>query len=60
MSVLNGDGTAAQNNVVLCNAALAIKTIHPEKSFGDCFYEADEALLSKKALLSFKTLIGSN
>jgi anthranilate phosphoribosyltransferase len=60
MGVLNGNGTTAQNNVVICNAALAIKTIHPEKTFGDCFYEADEALLSKKALTSFKTLISSN
>jgi anthranilate phosphoribosyltransferase len=60
MNVLNGEATTAQNNVVLCNAAQAIKTIHPEKSFADCFYEADEALVSKKALLSFKTLIGSN
>jgi anthranilate phosphoribosyltransferase len=60
MNVLNGDGTTAQNNVVVCNAALAIKTIHPEKTFGDCFYEADEALLSKSALTSFKTLISSN
>ncbi len=60
MNVLNGDATAAQNNVVLCNAALAIKTIHPEKTFADCFYEADEALTSKNALSSFKTLISSN
>jgi anthranilate phosphoribosyltransferase len=60
MSVLNGEATSAQNNVVLCNAAVAIKTIHPEKTFGDCFYEADEALLSKKALISFKTLVSSN
>jgi len=60
MGVLNGDGTTAQNNVVVCNAALAIKTIHPEKTFGDCFYEADEALLSKRALNSFKSLISSN
>jgi anthranilate phosphoribosyltransferase len=60
MSVLNGEGTEAQNNVVLCNAAVAIKTIHPERTFGDCFYEADESLLSKKALYSLKTLISSN
>jgi anthranilate phosphoribosyltransferase len=60
MSVLNGDGTTAQNNVVMCNAALAIKTIHPERTFGDCFYEADEALISKRALASFKTLISNN
>jgi anthranilate phosphoribosyltransferase len=57
MQVLNGDSTDAQSNVVLANAALAIRTIHPEKTFGDCFYEAEEALLSKKALASFKTLL---
>jgi anthranilate phosphoribosyltransferase len=57
MTVLNGEATAAQNNVVLCNAALAIRTIHPEKSFADSFYEAEEALISKKALRSFKTLV---
>jgi anthranilate phosphoribosyltransferase len=57
MQVLNGDSTAAQSNVVLANAALAIRTIHPEKTFGDCFYEAEEALLSKKALASFKSLL---
>lgn len=60
MRVLTGEATAAQNNVVLCNAALAIKTIHPEKTFADCFYEADEALVNKKALVSFKTLISNN
>src|ERR1700761_9576664 len=37
MQVLNGDSTNAQSNVVLANAALAIRTIHPERSFGDCF-----------------------
>ncbi len=57
MKVLNGKATSAQNNVVLANAALAIKTIGPEKSFSDCFYEAEEALISKKALKSFKTLV---
>ncbi len=60
MSVLNNEATSAQNNVVLCNAALAIRTIHPEKTFADCFYEADEALLSKKALKSFNNLVSSN
>lgn len=60
VDVLNGDGTTAQNNVVLCNAALAIRTIKPEKSFADCFYAAEEALLGKKALYSFTKLIGKN
>jgi anthranilate phosphoribosyltransferase len=58
--VINGRGTAEQSNVVLANAALAIKTICPEKSFADSFYEAEEALLSKKALKSFNTLINLN
>lgn len=56
--VLNGEGTDAQNRVVLANAALAIQTIHLDKSFGDCYYEAETALLSKKALGSFKKLVG--
>ncbi|WP_257669043.1 anthranilate phosphoribosyltransferase [Parapedobacter tibetensis] len=55
--VLNGQGTLPQNNVVLANAAIAIQTIHPEKSFGDCFYEAEASLLGKKALESFRRLV---
>jgi anthranilate phosphoribosyltransferase len=58
-TVLNGEATSAQNNVVLCNAALAIKTIEADKSFADCFYEAEESLLSKKALNSFKLLLAN-
>lgn len=56
ISVLVGEATAAQNNVVLVNAALAIQTLNPGKSFADCFYEAEESLASKKALISFKKL----
>ncbi len=54
--ILNGEGTAIQNNVVLANAAIAIQTIHPEKSFGDCYYEAETSLLGKRALASFRKL----
>ena len=57
MQVLTNSCTTAQRNVVLANSALAIQTIHPEKSFGDCFYEAEASLLSKKALTSFKNLV---
>jgi anthranilate phosphoribosyltransferase len=57
MQVLNGNGTTAQNNVVLCNAALAIRTIQPSKTFADSFYEAEQSLLSHKALNSFKQLL---
>lgn len=57
--VLNDEGTTAQQSVVLCNAALAIRTIHPEKSFGDCYYEAEESLAGKHALQCFKNLIAN-
>ena len=57
MKVLQNEATSAQTNVVLCNAALAIKTICAEKTFADCFYEAEEALINKKALNCLLTLI---
>jgi anthranilate phosphoribosyltransferase len=57
MSVLNCEGTFEQKSVVLCNAATAIRTIHPEYSFAKCFQEAEESLLSKRALQSFKKLV---
>lgn len=56
-SVLEGEGSTEQNNVVLCNAAVAIRTIKPEKSFADCFYEAEESLNSGMALRSFNRLL---
>jgi anthranilate phosphoribosyltransferase len=56
-TVLNTEGSREQNNVVLCNAAIAINTIKPESSFADCYYEAEESLMSKKALNSFKKLV---
>ncbi len=55
--VLQLQSTSEQTNTVLCNAAMAIKTISPPKSFSHCFEEAKEALLSKKALKSFNTLL---
>lgn len=58
MDILNGAGTDSQTNVVLCNAALAIQTIKQGSTFADCYYEAEESLLSKKALHSFKQLVG--
>jgi len=58
MHVLQGTGTDPQNNVVLCNAALAIRTIKPEQSFADCYYEAETSLLSGMALKSFQSLVG--
>lgn len=56
-NILNGDGTEAQMNVVMCNAALAIQTIKQDVAFADCYHEAEESLMNKKALRSFKNLI---
>lgn len=56
LSILNNEGTDVQNNVVLTNAAFAIKTFHSKKSFADCFYEAEESLMTGKALKSFKKI----
>lgn len=56
-TVLNGTGTVTQNKVVLCNAAIAIQTICQNKSFEDCYEEAEIALLSKRALNSFNKLV---
>lgn len=58
MDVLEGNATEAQNNVVLCNAALAIQTIKQNAAFADCYYEAEKSLMSKRALGSFKNLVG--
>lgn len=55
-NILQGEGSSQQNNVVLSNAAFAIRTFEPEKSFADCYYEAEESLLGKKALKSFNYL----
>ena len=56
-AVLDGEGSTEQNNVVLCNAAVAIRTIKQEKSFADCYYEAEESLNSGMALRSFNSLL---
>lgn len=58
-AIIEGDGNETQNNVVLTNAAFAIKTFHPERSFADCFYEAESSLLGLKALDSLKKLTGN-
>lgn len=57
MNVLDGKGSDAQTNVVLTNAALTIQTIKPGLSFADGYYEAEEALLSRKAKASFNRLL---
>jgi len=55
-NILQGNGSEAQNNVVLANAALAIQTIN-NQPFSDCFSEAKLSLFSKKAWQAFLTLL---
>jgi anthranilate phosphoribosyltransferase len=55
--ILEGEGTKAQNQVVLANAALAIQTFDMTKDFSECYQEAEESLISKTAMNSLKVLI---
>jgi anthranilate phosphoribosyltransferase len=55
--ILNGEGTATQNNVVTVNAQMALKCYYPAKSFEECREIASESLLSRKAYNTFTKLI---
>lgn len=56
MNVLNGNGTAAQNNAVCANAGGAIHCVRPELTLNECIAEAKDALGSKRALNVLKRL----
>ena len=57
LTILNGEGTTAQNNVVCANAAMAIQCVFPHLSLLDCVAKAKESLESKKALAVYKRAI---
>lgn len=57
VSILNGQGTEAQNNAVLANAAFALKTIDKNKSFETAFEEAKNALFGLKAKECLEKLV---
>lgn len=57
ISILNGEGTEAQNNAVLANAAFALKIIDNNKSFETAFEEAKDSLFGLKAKESLRKLI---
>jgi anthranilate phosphoribosyltransferase len=54
---LNGEGTRAENQVVLANAAIALTLLHPGLPVSDCLSMASESLKSGYALKSFNHLI---
>jgi anthranilate phosphoribosyltransferase len=57
LTVLEGRGSRAQNEVVCTNAGLAIQRFQPARPLTDCIQEAKEALLSKKAFHNFRALL---
>lgn len=56
VDILNNKATAAQKDVVLANAGLAIRCFCPDKSLATCVDEAREALESGKAAEILKGL----
>lgn len=56
-TILEGNGTEAQNNVVLTNAAFALKIVDETKSFEVAFEEAKSSLLAGKAKKCLDLLI---
>jgi anthranilate phosphoribosyltransferase len=57
-SILDGTGTEAQNNVVLTNAAFALKIVDETKSFENAFEEAKKSLFGLKAKETLEKLVG--
>jgi len=57
LKIIKGEGTEAQSNVVIANAAFALKCYFPEKSFDECISIARETLLAGKAYIVFKKLM---
>ncbi len=57
VDILNGNGTAAQTDVITANAGIAINCIKPNQTLEESIAEASESLLSGNALEKFKNLI---
>ena len=56
-NILDGNGTEAQNSVVLTNAAFALQIVDANKSFDTAFNEAKDSLFSLKAKETLKKLV---
>lgn len=59
-AVLENRALAAQKNVVIANAALAIHTLVPATSLTDCVAQARESLESGRALEKFRAFVNVN
>lgn len=58
--VLDGEGTDSQKNVVIINAAYAIKLIEKAKPIDECIAIARESLESGRALKTFRKFVEMN
>ena len=56
-TIIDGNGTEAQNNVVLTNAAFALQIVVENKSFQDTFAEAKDSLFGLKAKSCLEKLV---
>ena len=59
-TIISGQGTAAQTNVVLANSALAIQCFDRNKSIADCIAEAKASIDSGSANQALEKLISLN
>ena len=57
-TILSGNGTAAQTNVILANAGLAINCFNEEKTLADCIEEARESIESGAGINTLKKVLG--
>lgn len=55
-SILRGEGTESQNDVLAGNVALALQTFEPELSFEHAFSKASEQIKSGKSFYTFKNV----
>ena len=44
LNILHGEGSKAQNDVVIANAAFALQLVNPQIIFDDCKNKAEESL----------------
>ena len=58
-AIINGEGTKAQNNVVLTNAAYALMVLDKNKNFETAFEEAKDSLFGLKAKKCLNKLINN-
>jgi len=57
VSILEGNGTKTQNNVVLANSALGLQLYYQKKDLKECLEMARDSLIGKKALNAMKKLL---